>query len=126
MKVLLDTHLILWWMMDSPSLPDEARTRIGDPETTAFVSAVSLWEIWLKQSLGKLSMPPDFADRLEEEFFENLPLTAEQTRQVALLPWHHRDPFDRMLIAQAQTERLTFLTADAPLGKYGEFVHVLR
>lgn len=126
MKVLLDTHLILWWMMDSPSLPDEARIRIGDPQTTAFVSAVSVWEIWLKQSLGKLSLPKDFEDRLKGEFFENMPLTAEQARQVALLPWHHRDPFDRLLVAQAQAERLTLLTADAVLGKYGEFVRVVR
>ena len=82
MKVPLDTHLLLWWLEDSPSISAEARGVIGDPENTGFVSAVSLWEIRIEQSSGKL------------------PLTASQTRQVARLPWHHRDPFDRMLLAQ--------------------------
>jgi PIN domain nuclease of toxin-antitoxin system len=125
LKVLLDTHLVLWWLMDSPSLPAEARKLIGDPETTVFLSAVSLWEIWLKQSLGKLDLPASFEEKLAAECFENLPLTAVQARQVALLPWHHRDPFDRMLVAQARAEGLTLLTADAVVGKYGDFVHVV-
>lgn len=99
---------------------------IGDPETTVFVSAVSLWEIWLKQSLGKLHVPADFTDRLAAEHFESLPLTAAQTRQVSLLPWHHRDPFDRMLIAQAQVESLVLLTADQTLAVYGDVVHLAR
>jgi PIN domain nuclease of toxin-antitoxin system len=125
-RILLDTHLILWWLMDSPALPDEARKAIGDAENTAFLSAVSLWEIWLKQSLGKLRLPSNFEDQLAEEMFESLPLTAAQARRVALLPWLHRDPFDRMLVAQAQSEGLTLLTADAIVGKYGEFVRVVR
>jgi PIN domain nuclease of toxin-antitoxin system len=126
LKLLLDTHLILWWLMDSPALPDEARTLIGDAETTVFMSAVSMWEIWLKQSLGKLRLPSNFEAGLAEEMFENLPFTAEQARQVALLPWHHRDPFDRMLVAQAKREQLTLLTADAIVGTYGEYVRVVH
>ena len=81
--------------------------------------------IWLKESLGKLRLPADFEEALAAESFESLPLTASQTRQVASLPWHHRDPFDRMLVAQACAENLTFLTADRSLAAYGDFVHSL-
>ncbi len=126
MRILLDTHLLLWWLADDPSLSGEARALIGDPENTVFVSAVSLWEIWLKESLGKLRLPTGFEERLAAEAFEALPLTAAQTREVAPLPWHHRDPFDRMLVAQARAENLTLLTADAPVAAYGDFVRLVR
>ena len=97
---------------------------IADPENTVFVSAVSMWEIWLKQSLGKLHLPGDFDARLSAESFESLPLTASQTRQVSSLPWHHRDPFDRMLVAQAQVDKLLLLTADEVLAAYGAMVQL--
>ena len=126
MRILLDTHLILWWLDNSQSLSEQARILIGDPENTVFVSAVSLWEIWLKESLGKLRLPPDFESRLTGESFENLPLTAAQARHVASLPWHHRDPFDRMLVAQAQVEDMIFLTADDAVAAYGDFIHFVR
>ncbi|MBL8230510.1 MAG: type II toxin-antitoxin system VapC family toxin [Bryobacterales bacterium] len=122
MKILLDTHLILWWCANHPSLSEQARTLISDPGNTVFVSAVSLWEIWLKVSLGKLRLPANFESQLAAEQFENLPMTAAQTRQVSLLPWHHRDPFDRMLVAQAQRENLVLLTADSIIRRYGDFV----
>ena len=76
MRILLDTHLLLWWLEASPSLSEEAGDIIRDPENTIFVSAVSLWEIWLKHSLGKLRLPPNFVERLAAESFESLPLTA--------------------------------------------------
>ena len=126
MRLLLDTHLLLWWLEGNPSLSTQAGKMIGDPENTVFVSAVSLWEIWLKQSLGKLRLPTDFTERLAAESFESLPLKASQTRQISLLPWCHRDPFDRMLIAQAQVERLILLTADESLAAYGAAVHLVR
>jgi PIN domain nuclease of toxin-antitoxin system len=126
LRILLDTQILLWWLSASPSLPVHAGEMIRDPENAVFVSAVSLWEIWLKQSLGKLHVPPDFADRLSAEHFESLPLTATQTQQVSLLPWHHRDPFDRMLIAQAHFEALVLLTADQTLAAYGGVVHLAR
>ena len=126
MRLLLDTHLLLWWLEGSPSLPAQARETIRDPENTVFVSAVSLWEIWLKQSLGKLRLPVDFTERLAAESFESLPLLASHTRQVGLLPWHHRDPFDRMLVAQAQAEKLLLLTADEALTAYGAVVRLAR
>lgn len=126
MKLLLDTHVLLWWLANDPSLASQARSLISNPENSIFVSAVSLWEIWLKQSLGKLRLPDDFESRLAGEAFESLPLTAAHARQVAILPWHHRDPFDRMLIAQAQAERLTLLTADEIAAAYGDTVLLAR
>jgi len=126
LRILLDTHLLLWWLANSPSLTGPARALISDPANTVFVSAVSLWEIWLKESLGKLRVPPDFESKLAAESFESLPLTAAQARQVAVLPWHHRDPFDRMLVAQAQVESLTLLTAGDRVTAYGDFVRLVR
>ncbi len=123
MRILLDTHLLLWWLEANPSLSSQAKEMISNPQNTVFVSAVSLWEIWLKQSLGKLRLPADFVERLSAESFESLPLTASQTRQVSLLAWCHRDPFDRMLIAQAQVEKLILLTADEALAAYGPVVY---
>ncbi|MGA9625915.1 MAG: type II toxin-antitoxin system VapC family toxin [Bryobacteraceae bacterium] len=124
MRILLDTHLLLWWLDGSAPLPAEASETIRDPENTVFVSAVSLWEIRLKQSLGKLRLPVDFSERLAGEAFESLPLTAAHTGPVSLLPWGHGDPFDRMLVAQAQVENLVLLTADGLLSGYGPLVHV--
>jgi len=125
LRILLDTHLLLWWLAGDKSLSQQARAWIGDPENTIFVSAVSLWEIWLKQGLGKLRLPEDFERRLERQSFERLPLTWDQTREVALLPWHHRDPFDRMLVAQSRVEGLTLVTADRAVAAYGDFVKLL-
>ena len=126
MRILLDTHLLLWWLGNAPSLSGQARALISEPENTVFVSAVSLWEIWLKESLGKLRLPADFEARMAAEPFESLPLSAIHARQVALLPWHHRDPFDRMLVAQARAENLTLLTADEGVTAYGDFVRLVR
>jgi PIN domain nuclease of toxin-antitoxin system len=126
LKILLDTHLLLWWLGNSSDLSAQARAHISDPENTIFVSAVSLWEIWLKASLGKLRLPADFEEKMAAETFESLPLTATHARQVALLPWHHRDPFDRMLVAQARAENLILLTADNGVTAYGDFVRLVR
>ena len=126
MRLLLDTHILLWWLADSPALVDQARELIADPDNAVFVSAVTLWEIWLKQSLGKLQIPSDFEEKLAGESFESLPLLAAHTRDVASLPWHHRDPFDRMLIAQARVAELRFVTADKVAADYGDFVLLVR
>ena len=126
MRVLLDTHLLLWWLEANPALSQQASEVISHSQNTVFISAVSFWEIWLKQSLGKLRLPADFTERLAAESFENLPLTALHAQRIALLLWHHRDPFDRMLIAQAETENLVLLTADDALAAYGAVVRVVR
>lgn len=126
MKLLLDTHLLLWWLADSPDLPAEAQSLIADPENAIFVSAVSLWEIRLKESLGKLRLPANFDEALEAEEFENLPLAAAHTNEVARLEWLHRDPFDRVLITQARSAGLTLLTADEVVASYGPGIRLAR
>ncbi|MBL8220652.1 MAG: type II toxin-antitoxin system VapC family toxin [Bryobacterales bacterium] len=126
MRILLDTHLLLWWFANDPRLSEQARTLISEPGNTIFVSAVSLWEIWLKASLGKLRLPADFEARVAAASFESLPLSTAQTRGIASLPWHHRDPFDRMLVCQAHMENLVLLTADEAVARYGDFVRLVR
>jgi PIN domain nuclease of toxin-antitoxin system len=126
LRILLDTRLLLWWLANNRSLSAAARSLIRDPENAVFVSAASLWEIRLKESLGKLRLPEDFEEKLAVEAFESLPLTAAQARHVARLPWHHRDPFDRMLVGQAGAENLTLLTADDALASYGDLVRLVR
>jgi PIN domain nuclease of toxin-antitoxin system len=119
-KILLDTHMLLWWIAGSPQLSAFARGLISDPENTIFVSAVSLWEIWLKQSLGKLRLPDEFEQVVAAESFESLPLSAAHAREVARLPWLHRDPFDRMLVAQARVAGLRLLTSDESIAAYSD------
>lgn len=126
MRILLDTHLLLWWLADSPELSALARQIISDRDNTIFLSAVSLWEIWLKVSLGKLRVPDDFDAKVSDESFESLPLTAAHARQIGSLPWHHRDPFDRILVAQAKSDNLILLTADNHITQYGDFVRIVR
>jgi PIN domain nuclease of toxin-antitoxin system len=126
LRILIDTHVLLWWLANSGSLTKQARKLIADPENTIFVSAVSLWEIWLKVSLNKLEVPDRFEERLAGETFESLPLTADHARGVAVLPWHHRDAFDRMLLAQARADGLTLLTSDGVMAAYGDGVILAR
>lgn len=125
MKILLDTHLLLWWLNDSSELPAEARELIRNPENTIFISAVTLWEIRIKESLRKLRLPPNFDEALGEEEFENLALSASQVSGISQLPMIHRDPFDRMLIAQARATRMTLLTADDTVASYGDGVRLV-
>lgn len=124
MRILLDTHILLWWLGEPARIPEKSRKLIAAPQNTVYISAVSLWEIRLKQSLGKLRVPKDFEKRLSEESFEDLPLQNSHSTALLSLPWHHRDPFDRMLIAQARAEKLQFLTADVGLAAYGKPVFV--
>jgi PIN domain nuclease of toxin-antitoxin system len=124
-KILLDTHLVLWAMQDSKSLSPAARKRIRAAEAV-YVSAASLWEIAIKASLGKLTIDSEaLEDQLGIAGFEALPITWQHTVQVRKLPMHHRDPFDRMLIAQAISEPLSLLTHDAALRAYSDIVMVV-
>lgn len=120
MRVLLDTYILLWWLGEPARISEKTHKRIAAPQNTVYVSAVSLWEIRLKQSLGKLQLPKDFEKRLNEETFEALPLQNSHSAALLSLPWYHRDPFDRILIAQARAEKLQFLTADLTLAAYGK------
>jgi PIN domain nuclease of toxin-antitoxin system len=115
--ILLDTHVAIWWREDNPRLGQEARHLIAT-SGVVFVSAVSAWEVSLKVALGKLRIPGSFERMVEDAGFDKLPLTFRHAEAIATLPAHHRDPFDRMLVAQAQVERLTLLTADRQLQVY--------
>jgi PIN domain nuclease of toxin-antitoxin system len=118
-NLLLDTHALLWWLADDPQLSMEARSAIADPDNTVFLSAVVVWEIRLKQAIGKLKVPRSFGEVLAGQPFSELPVTVEHANAVAGLPAVHRDPFDRMLVAQATVERLTVVTRDPHIPRYG-------
>ena len=118
MNILLDTHVLLWWLDDNPVLSDNARRPISDGSNLIFVSAAVIWEIRIKQNLGKLDIPLNFRQVLEQEPFELLAITIEHAHAVGSLPPIHRDPFDRMLIAQAKTEGFTILTRDPLFREY--------
>lgn len=118
MNVLLDTHILLWWLADDASLPDAARTVIATPESEVVVSAASAWEIAIKQALGRLDAPDNLLGALEENDFDTLPMTASHALAAGRLPPHHTDPFDRMLIAQAAVEDLTLITLDGRFSLY--------
>jgi PIN domain nuclease of toxin-antitoxin system len=118
-NLLLDTHALLWWLADDPSLGERARRAIADGKSTVFLSAVVVWEIRIKQSLGKLEAPDQLRQVLERQRFVPLPLTVEHAHAIADLPPIHRDPFDRLLVAQALTERLTVVTRNRHIPRYG-------
>ena len=111
MKLLLDTHVFLWWREDSPRLRDEARRAIAAAET-AYVSAASAWEAAIKVALGHLRIPEPFEEGVVASLFVRLPITFAHATAAGALPPHHGDPFDRMLIAQAQAEGLMLVTHD--------------
>ena len=115
MRVLLDTHVLLWWLGDDAALRSEHRRLMADSRNTILVSAVS---VAIKSSSGKLVVPEDTSGAIEESGLDELPLTAVHAEELRHLPWHHRDPFDRMLISQARVERIPILTADAAFARY--------
>ncbi len=126
MKLLIDTQILLWSLMEPKKLNSLGRELICAPENTVFLSAVSMWEIRIKESIGKLELPLEFAARVAELGFEDLPLTSQHTEKLRELPLIHRDLFDRILVAQAKAEGLKLLTADSKLMGYGEFVIEVR
>ena len=118
MRLLLDTHALLWWLDEPELLQEEARLAIANGRNGVFVSAVSFLEIAIKEALGKLDAPPDLAGCLEACRFAELPLTVAHAGALRSLPPVHRDPFDRALIAQAKAEGLTLVTRDATIRRY--------
>jgi PIN domain nuclease of toxin-antitoxin system len=117
--LLLDTHLVLWWMSGEASrIGKKALAALGSDGIEPIVSAVTIWEAAIKRGLGKLESPDDLLPQLQGAGVELLPITARHTDLVASLPLHHRDPFDRLLIAQAMLEGLPLVSDDAVLRRY--------
>jgi PIN domain nuclease of toxin-antitoxin system len=117
-RLLLDTQALIWALKRPERLADPTRLAITASETRVFVSMATPWEMAIKEALGNLKPPDDLEARLDEKRFELLPITLRHTRAVASLPHHHGDPFDRMLIAQAQVDGMTLVTSDREIGRY--------
>ena len=118
-RLLLDTHAFLWWVSEVDRLAAGARAAIADTRNEVFVSAVTGWEIAVKKAKGKLTAPDNLAAMVDLKGFTHLPLTYHHAEQSAGLPMHHRDPFDRFLVAQAQAEGLILVTRDRNIPRYG-------
>lgn len=122
MRILLDTHALLWWLLDDPRLTDAARRAISPADHRVLVSSASAWELTTKQRLGKLPEIGDIVETLPRhlrlERFEALPIGFEHALLAGQLPGPHRDPFDRMLIAQSRKENLHVVTCDAVFADY--------
>lgn len=116
MRLLLDTHVLVWW--DNDRLPRRVATAIRDADTV-YVSAVTAWEIAIKSALGKIEARGTVAEAIADYGFSALPITVEHAEAVRALPTHHRDPFDRLLIVQSQHEALTLVTRDPAFAAYG-------
>jgi PIN domain nuclease of toxin-antitoxin system len=123
MHLLLDTHTLLWWLEENTALPGSARKLVANKNNNVLVSAASAWEIATKVRLGKLpiaiDLARDFSAYLERERFETLAISAEHGIRAGLLPGPHKDPFDRMLIAQALAENLVIVSNDVVFDGYG-------
>ncbi len=123
MILLLDAHAVLWWLADDPTLHPAARSAIADPANDVLVSAASIWEIAIKRALGKLDAPTGLAAACSQAGFSVLPITGEDAERAGALPAHHRDPFDRMLVAQADRVGALVVSRDGVFATYG--THVL-
>ena len=117
MSLLLDTHVVLWWLADDPTLASEIKDRL-DHEPDVYVSPAAVWEVATKQAIGKLAQPADLPERIRDSGFRHLSITVEHAIAAGRLPPIHRDPFDRVLVAQARLEDLTLVTRDPNIQKY--------
>lgn len=118
-NLLLDTHVFLWAAAAPDRLRIEVREAIEDRDHDVFVSAATIWEISIKRRLGKVKAPRAIVAKIDKMGFQHLPITLEQAHNAGSLPLHHKDPFDRMLVAQSIGDRLVLVTHDATLGRYG-------
>jgi PIN domain nuclease of toxin-antitoxin system len=116
-SLLLDTHVVLWWLTDDPTLSDDIKAQL-DHEPDVYISPATVWEVAIKQASGKLVEPADLPERVRDSGFRELPITSEHAIVAGRLPSIHRDPFDRMLVAQAQCERLVLVTRDSDIQRY--------
>jgi PIN domain nuclease of toxin-antitoxin system len=118
-KLLLDTHAALWWLSDDARIGANAVAQLVDDGNSVLLSAAVVWEVAIKTSLGKLAAPPAFAQTLVDAGALPLSVSIEHAERVAGLPWHHRDPFDRVLVAQSLVEGAVVVTHDSAIGDYG-------
>lgn len=118
MRVLLDSHVLVWLMVDDPRLGEQARGVIAATDSEVWASPASVWEIEIRAASGRLRLPGDLLAEVRARDGRELPITYEHAVQAANLPLHHNDPFDRMLVAQAQLAQLALLTADQQLARY--------
>jgi PIN domain nuclease of toxin-antitoxin system len=118
MKLLLDTHILIWWLSEASRLSQTEIGLITDSDNFIFVSAATAWEIAVKKMIGKLEAPDDLPAALAINNFLELPITIEHSQKLYQLPLHHNDPFDRIMVAQAMSEDLTFMTRDAKISLY--------
>ncbi|MBP6825982.1 MAG: type II toxin-antitoxin system VapC family toxin [Saprospiraceae bacterium] len=122
MRLLLDSHAMIWYLQGDPTLSSTARQAIVDTRNHKFISAASIWEVAIKVSIGKIQLKFPFADfhqLLAINQFDWLPISFEHAARVSRLPFHHRDPFDRIIIAQALEERMTIVGLDPEFPAYG-------
>ncbi len=119
MRLVLDTHALLWALIEPERLTDDARAEMTDPGNDVMVSVVSAWEITIKQAAGRLDAPDDLLSALAEQGFVPLAVTLPHAMMAGRLPPHHADPFDRMIVAQAALEDLTVVTRDRAFEPYG-------
>ncbi len=117
-KFLLDTHVLLWWLSDAERLSDEVYGIISDVDHKIYVSAASVWEIAIKQAIGKLRIDADIVEAIERNGFMSLSISHDCAAATKVLEPIHRDPFDRMLIAQAIREKMTLISADTTIARY--------
>lgn len=118
MILLLDTHALLWWLADDPKLADAARRSVADPVNDVLMSAASIWELEIKRRAGRVDAPSDILGALLAAQIDALPVTSADAVEAAGLPAHHRDPFDRMLVAQAMRLDAVIVTRDRALAAY--------
>jgi PIN domain nuclease of toxin-antitoxin system len=118
-RLLLDTHAALWWLSGDERFGAVAAAHLEDASSDALLSAAVVWEIAIKRSLGKLEAPDDFAPTLLGAGVRPLSVSLDHAAAVERLPWHHRDPFDRLLVAQAMVERAAIVSGDTALARYG-------
>ena len=119
MRLLLDTHTALWFLGGDERLSEAAEQHLLDDTNMVLLSAVVAWEVAIKTSLGKLVVPEEYLSLLLDAGVQALPVSVEHAAAVAVLPWHHRDPFDRMLVAQASIEQAAIVSRDEALRPYG-------
>jgi PIN domain nuclease of toxin-antitoxin system len=119
LKVLLDTHAALWWLSGDERFGENAARQLSDETNQVLLSAAVVWEVAIKRSLGKLEAPDDFDSTLLNAGAQGLPVSLDHAAAVERLPWHHRDPFDRLLVAQASIEGAAIVTRDESLRPYG-------